>query len=542
MAGGWAAGFKGALNASLPLIVLGLTMKIMEQGGEIMGLLADWDKTNKGNVDAQAKRPAPAEHLKNTIEQASTPQDVEAAKRLGEIMRRDAMTDGNDVLVNQIDAIMGKFDELVGKQVDHTKATKAAEDAEKAFAQAMLEGKAAAGDSAAQIQEATNAVDKLAQKLGEAGGAKLDTSSFESLLKGLESLDKSKLGEESAKDVAKLIDLAGKLRDLKADAAKDAEQQAQKQKKAADDLREAEIKRLELQARAAAAAGKEPLSRDLQARADALKLRGDLEEQGMNPDTAAAVVAAEQAKQRQKDAQDKAKDDEHKRKEQERLELARQVADLEDEIARHRAEGDKEAEKAAQDRLSALQLARRLEDDLVLSRAEAEDRARARIADERAASDRDDARDGSRDGGRYHGPARLSDASTWGDPRKQDGLRGDGSSSIDAFNERQNTPLRDTFQFPGLDAFAEAQGKPPAADATPTQDNGTGNGGAADQGKGEALTAAAKEAATAAAKARDAAAKTDAELLAEFQRLSSELEALAEQNNNTSSQLANNRS
>lgn len=528
MATGWAAGFKNVLKAALPLVIIGLVMKLMEQGGEIMGLLSEWDKTNKGNASSLQNNKSPAEYLRDTIGQAGTPQDVEAARRLGGIMQRDAKAEGNEVLLNQINAIMGKFDELVGKQADHTKATQAAEDAEKAFNAALIAGQAAAGDSAAKINLASNSVDTLAKKLEAAAGAKIDTSTFENLLKSLQGLDKAKLGEDAMKDVQKLIELAGTLRDLKADAAKDAETQAEKQKKAAEDLREAEIKKLELQSRAAAAANKDALSRDLQARADALKLRAELEAQGMTPETAAGVVKSEQGKDQAKRAKDEAT-------EQARKELAVQVADLEDEISAKRAAGDKQGEQAAQDRLSALQLARQLEETLGITRDQAEERAQERIANERAASDREAFKNGlgKNDGvGRSSGPARLSAADTWGDGRKASGLRGDGSSSLAAFNERQNTPLRETFQFPALDAFAAAQ-PAGAAGVTPQQEGGAG--------KGADVANAAKQAAEAAAKVRESSAKVDADLLANFQKLSSELTALATQQQETSSQLAHSR-
>ena len=532
MATGWAAGFKGALGAALPLILLGLTMKLMEQGGEIMGLLSDWQKQNDTNSSNLQNRQHPTELLRDTITHADKPEDVNAARRLGQIMQRDAKAEGNEVLLNQINAIMGKFDELVGKQVDHKKATDDAAAAEKAFASALLEGQAAAGDSAAKIDMASSAVENLAQKLSKAAGSKIDTSSFESLVKSLQGLDKAKLGEEAMKDVAKLIELAGKLRDLKADAAKEAEQQADKQKKAAEDLRQAEIKKLELQSRAAEAAGKEELSRDLKARADALKLRAELEEQGMTPETAAGVVKAEQGK-------DLAKKDKEHGKEEYRKELARQVADLEDEIAAKRAAGDKQGEQAAQDRLSALQLARQLEDQLGLSRDEAEARANTRIENERAASDRDEFKSGFGKGNgavrRPSGPARLSSADTWGDSRKGDGLRGDGGSSVDAFNARQTTPQRDAFNFPALDAFASNQpAQPGAGDVTPQKEGSS-------KGDGSNVASAAQQAADAASKLREASAKSDAALLAEFQKLTSELQSLASQQQETSSQVANNR-
>lgn len=536
MAGGWVAGFKNALNAALPLALLAVTMKVMSQGGEIVSMLGDWGKQNSINANNIQNNKHPTEVLRDTIGQAGTPQDVEAARRLGQIMQRDAKTDGNEVLLNQINAIMGKFDELVGKQVDHKKAAAEAADAEKAFAAAMMQGKAAAGDAAAKIEIASNSVDTLTKKLAEASGSKIDSSSFESLLNSLEGLDKAKLGEEGAKDVQKLIELAGTLRDLKADAAKEAEQQAEKQKRAAEDLREAEIKKLELQSRAAEAANKPELSRDLQARAEALKLRAELEAQGMTPETAAGVVKAEQGKSREKDAKEKADKDEQQRKEKERKELALQVAALEDEIAAKRAEGDKKGEEAAKDRLSALQLARQLEEQLGLSRDEADQRARTRVANERAANDRDALGKGNGLTSRPSGPARISAADAWGDLRKADGLRGNGSSSIDAFRERQKTSLRDTFRFPALDAFASAQpGRPGQGEAMPQKEGNAANG------NGSAVAGAAQQAAAAANKAREASAKTDAQLLAEFKKLSAELQALAEQQQETSSQLANNR-
>ena len=534
MATGWAAGFKATLSAALPLIILGLTMKIMSQGGEIMSLLSEWDKTNKANSDNLQNRKDPTEYLRDAIGKASTPKDVEEARRLGEIMQRDAKADGNEVLLNQLNAIMSKFDELVGKQVDHKKATEDAEAAEKAFAAALLEGKAAAGDNAAKIDLAAAAVDNLAKKLGDVSGSKVDTSSFESLLKSLQELDKTKLSEEDAKNVAKLIDLAGNLRDLKADAAKEAESQAEKQKKAADDLREAEIKKLELQSRAAEAADKEALARDLKARAEAIALRAELEAQGMAPATAAGVVKAEQGK-------DQAKRDKEAGKEQYRKELAVQVADLEDKIAERRAEGDKAGERALQDRLSALNLARQLEDQLGISRADAEDRARARVANERAASERDELKNDAGKGGRkkHH----VSQPDPWM-LTHNDGLRsnGKGPSSLDGFEARQQTSLRTSFEFPALDAFADKQKDDPgagagAAGATPQKDGGKDSGGGNSN-----VAGAAKQAADAAAKARDASAKSDAQLLAEIQRLSNELKELAQQHQQTASQLANNRS
>ena len=540
MAASWGAAFSTRFAAGLHLVILGLVMKIMDQGGEIMGLLSEWGTQKKINADNLKNRQSPAQHLTSTIENAGTPQDVAAARRLGAIMQRDARAEGNDALLKEINAIMAAFDKLVGTKVDNTKATQAAEDAEKAFAAALRDGQAAAGDSAAKIEVAANSVDTLKKKIEETAGSKIDSSSFENLLKSLQGLDKAKLGEDAMKDVQKLIELAGELRDLKADAAKEAEQQADKAKQAAEDLREAEIKKLELQARAAAAANKEPLSRDLQARADAIKMRADLEEQGMSPDAAAGVVKAEQGKEREKADKEKDDKEESKRKEKERMELAREVAFLEDQIAAKRAEGDQQGENVMQDRLAALQLARQLEEQLGISRAEAEKRAVERVTNERAASDREDLRKGVSDGtgtGRASGPARLSAADTWGDGRKKGGLRGDGSSSLDAFNERQKTPLRDTFQFPALDAFAAAQPARPGSDrATPQP-----AGGGAEGDKGAELTSAAKQAADAAAQAREAAAQKDAALLAEFNRLKGELRNLASQQNEQASQISNNR-
>jgi hypothetical protein len=313
----------------------------------------------------------------------------------------------------------------------------------------------------------------------------------------------------------------------------DAEQQADKQKRASDALREAEIKRLELESRAASAAGKEPLSRDLQARADALKLRAELEAQGMTPETAAGVVKAEQG-------QDQRKRDADAAKEKERRELARQVADLEDEIARRRAAGDEEGEAAAQDRLSALQLARQLEDSLGITREQAEERAKARVANEREGNDMEHSQHGEGgDGfaGRHHGPARLSAADTWGDGRRKDGLRGDGSSSVEALQDRSGTPMRDSFQFPALDAFAANQ---PVAGST-TQATPQKEGGSESSGNGSNVANAAKQAADAAKQARDATAKTDAALAAEFQTLRSELQQLASQKEEMASQISNNR-
>lgn len=444
-----------------------------------------------------------------------------------------------EIELNKIDESIGKINTALARMDSEEGAlqnlktrTQAAEEAEKAFNAALLAGQAAAGDNAAKIQLASSSVEAYAKKLSEAAGLKVDTSSFESLLNSLQGLDKLKLDEQAMKDVTALIDAAGKLRDLKADAAKEAEQQADKAKKAADDLRDAEIKKLELQSRAAEAANKPALARDLKARAEALQLRSELEAQGMTPDTAAGVVKAEQGKAQADAAKEAADKAEQIRKEQERKALAVQVAALEDEIAQKRAEGDKQGEQAAQDRLAALQLARQLEEQLDLTRAEAEARAQRRIENERAASDREAFKGQLGDGvGRSSGPARLSAADTWGDGRKASGLRGDGSSSIAAFNERQNTPLRDAFQFPALDAFAAAQ--PAAAGATP-QKEGTA-------GSGDNMAGAAKQAAEAAAKAREATAKSDAVLLAEFQKLSSELTALAAQQQETSSQLAHSR-
>lgn len=407
--------------------------------------------------------------------------------------------------------------------------TIAADEAEKSFAAALIKGQAAAGDNAAKIQLASNAVDSYAKKLSEAAAVEIDTSSFESVLKSLQGLDTLKLDDNAMKDVTALIEAAGTLRDLKADAAKEAEGQADKQKKAADDLREAEIRKLELQSRAAAAADKGALSRDLQARADALKLRAELEAQGMTPETAAGVVKSEQGKDQAKRSKDEAA-------EQARKELAMQVAALEDEIAAKRGAGDKQGEQAAQDRLSALQLARQLEDQLGLTREQADARAQTRVQNDRAASERDAFKGGLGGGGgfRSSGPARLSSADTWGDGRNAGGLRGDGGSSLTAMQSRMRPSLRESFQFPSLDAFAARQ---PAKNGdpgmTPQKDGGADSSGA--------VANAAKQAAEAAAKAREASAKVDADLLANFQKLSSELAAMATQNQETSSQLAHSR-
>ena len=134
---------------------------------------------------------------------------------------------------------------------------------------------------------------------------------------------------------------------------------------------------------------------------------------------------------------------------------------------------------------------------------------------------------------RPSGPAQLSKADTWGDGRNAGGLRGNNQrDSLSVFNDQQRTPLRDTFRFPSLDAF-EARQPAGAAGATPQKEGGEGNGAN--------IAGAAKQAAEAAAKAREASAKTDADLLANFQKLSSELAALASQNQETSSQLAHSR-
>jgi hypothetical protein len=313
----WAAGFKGVMNSLMPMIVVGLTMKLMDQAGQILSQFADWEKTNTGNANNLQNRKAAPEVLRDTIEQAGTPQDVAAARRLGSIMQRDARTDGNDVLLNQINAIMGKFDELVGKQVDHKKAAADAASAEAAFNASLIAGKAAAGDSAAQIKLATDSVDALVKKLEEATKTKLDASTFESLLSSLEAIDKTTVDDATVKNVEKLIEAAGKLRDLKADAASEAQsladdaaakakQQADDELEAAEKLRAKEIERLELQARVLDAAGKSGAADDARARAEALRLQEQLVQAGLAEGDAhkqaLAIVQAEIAAEREKNA------------------------------------------------------------------------------------------------------------------------------------------------------------------------------------------------------------------------------------------------
>lgn len=306
MGGAWAAGFKGVLGGLMPAIVIGLTMKLMSQASEILSQFADWEKQNSANAKNLQERKSAPEVLKDTIEQAGTPTDVNAARRLGEIMLRDAKRDGNDVLVNQVNAIMGKFDQLVGKQVDHKKAADEASAAQAAFNAALISGQAAAGDSAAQIKLATDSVDGLVKKLEEASGAKLDASSFESLMKGLQGMDASKLDDAAAKNVTKLIEEAARLRDLKAaaadeeaqacdDLAEQARQNAQDALEQAEELRQKKIEQLELEARLLEAAGKTAAARNARAQAEAL----GLERQGLSPATARGLVQAEYARDRQ---------------------------------------------------------------------------------------------------------------------------------------------------------------------------------------------------------------------------------------------------
>ena len=313
MGGAWAAGFKGVMNSLMPMIVVGLTMKLMSQAGEILSQFADWEKQNSTNAKNLQERKAAPEVLRDTIEQANNPTDVAAARRLGEIMLRDAKREGNEVLVNQVNAIMGKFDQLVGKQVDHKKAADEAAAAQEAFNAALTAGQAATGDSAAQIQLATAAVDGLVKKLEEASGAKLDSSSFESLLKSLQGIDSSKLDAAAVGSVTKLIEEAGKLRDLKnaaADeenqmreaAAEQAKQNAQDALDQAEELRQKKIEQLKLEARLLEAAGKTAAARNARAQAEAL----NLERQGLDPATARGVVQAEYARDLAKDAKEPA--------------------------------------------------------------------------------------------------------------------------------------------------------------------------------------------------------------------------------------------
>jgi len=447
MGGAWAAGFKGVMNSLMPAIVIGLTMKLMDQAATILSQFSDWEKQNSINAKNLHERKAAPEVLRDTIEQAATPVDVASARRLGEIMLRDARRDGNEVLINQVNAIMGKFDQLVGKQADNKKAADDAAAAQAAFNAALTAGQAAAGDSAAQIQLAAEAVDALVKKLEAASGAKLDASTFESLLKGIQGLDTSKLDADAASGVAALIEAAGKLRDLKAAAIEEENQmrdaaaaQARRQHEAATEAaeqqRQQKVEALKLGARLLDAAGKTAAARDARARAEAL----ELEAQGVDAGDAPGIVQAE---------------------EQQRLSFARQVADLEDEIAARRAAGDQRAAEAAAERLQTLQLARQMEESLGLTRDQAEARAETRIKNERAAREREarpaPAPLSGESSARRGGPAALSAADRWGDLRRSSGLRGDGSSSIDAWREQQKTPLRDTFKFPALDAFASQQ-------------------------------------------------------------------------------------
>jgi|GEM_PF-6022961 len=516
MAGGFAAGFKSALGAALPLITLGLVMKLMSQGGEIMSLLSDWGKQNSLNQQQQGQRQRPTELLRDTIAQADTPQDVAAAQNLGRIMQRDAGAEGNEVLLNQLNAIMGKFDELVGKEVDHTAAAKAAADATAAFNAALAAGKAAAGDTAEQITLATASLDGLVKKVSEATGATLDGSTFESLLSGLEGLDKSTAGEDTIKQIESLIKAAATLRDLRATAASAEQQQQRDAMQAATEQRAAAIEQLELQARAAAAAGRAPLSRDLQAQADQMQQRAELEAQGMSPDTAAGVVTAETANQRTADS--------------ERIDHARTVAGLEDDIAAARAVGDQAGAQALQDLLAYVHLEKEYEETLGLPRAEAEERASARIDNERLARERNDVGGSNEFGGSNdvagvgvptrNRAARMTDST---------GLFGDGSSGIDAFNERQKTPLRNTFQFPALDAFAAAQPAQPGAAAASAQPGGAG----AD------VAGAAKQAAASASKVATESANADAAVFAELTQLRGQLDLLAAQQAQMASQITN---
>lgn len=512
----WAAGFKGLLGGLMPAIVIGLTMKIMSQASEIMSQFADWQNQNRVNARNLQERKSAPEVLKDTIGQASTPTDVNAARRLGEIMLRDARRAGDEVLVNRVNAIMGKFDQLVGKQVDHKKAAEEAAAAQDAFNAALVEGKAAAGDSAAKIQLATDSVAALVKKLEEATKKKLDASTFEALIKSLDAIDKTQADEATVKNVGKLIAAAGELRDLKAAAAKEAEQQAAKAKSDADDLLKKQIEQLELQARVLESAGHAAAARDATARAKAMRLGADLAAQGLDPAAAAGVVKSESEKSRAEEVS----------KKQRALELAA----IEDDIAAKRAAGDKAGAEAAQDRLKVLQLARQHEESLGLTRSQAEARARQRVADERAANEREqlskDFTSGKRAGGRG-GAAPLSAADRWGDLRKNSGLRSEGGS-LKAFNELQKTPLRDTFHFPLLDAFAASQ-RPQGTETGPQQT----------QGGGADVAGAAKQAAQSAAQMAQASAAKDAAVFAELTQLRSKLDLVKAQAERLQSQLAN---
>lgn len=507
----FAGGFRGVVGAAMPLIMTGLVVKIMDQAGEILGQLDEWKKTNAGNAAALQNNPAPTDYLRSEIANAGTPKEVEQARRLGEIMLRDAKNRGQDVLVNNLNAVMGAFDKLVGTQVDHKKAADDAAAAESRFNAALVAGQAAAGESAAKIKLATDAVQNLADKLAKASGGALDTSSFESLLKGLQGLDKTKLSEGDAKDVEKLLKLAGELRDLRAEAAEEAKRQADQAKRDADEVRQKQVEALELQSRLLEASGKAAAARNAQAKADALKLQGE----GLSPAQASAVVQAETARQRQE--------------EEKRVAAAREVAALEDEIAKAKARGDKEAAEAAQDRLRTLQLARQFEEELKLSPADARSRAESRVADEREAEERGELQDALHSGKyKRRGGVQKRPQTAFGIDSDNSGLRG-GGSSLDAFNDRNTRRLRDDFEFPRLDAFERNQGVKAPGAATP---------GGQGQGQGE-LTSAAKKAASAAGQAASATEKGTAAVMAEIAHLQSELERIKAAQDLLSSQIKN---
>lgn len=357
-----------------------------------------------------------------------------------------------DALIDIGDALK-RMDTEAGAVENLRRKTSAAEEATTNFNAALIAAKAAAGDSAAQIQLATDSVDALVKKLEEATKTKLDASTFESLLKSLEAIDKTKVDDATVKNVEKLIDAAGKLRDLKADAAKEAEQQAADAKRVADDavraadeLRAKEIERLELQGRVLDAAGKTGAADDARARAEALRLQEQLVEAGLE-------------------------------------------------------EGD-----ARKQSLAIVQ---------------------AEIAAEKAKADAKNKPD-------FAGPrdtrAMLSSADRRGDGRDILGMGQRNGFALDAFAAQQKTPLRDTFQFPALDAFAASQ---PARQ---------GAASAAPAAEGADVAGAAKQAADAASELAKSGAKNGAATIAEIMRLRSELDLMRAQQEQQASQIAHARS
>lgn len=300
----------------------------------------------------------------------------------------------------------------------------------------MIAFAAAAGDAEANAARLRAEYVRLAESASELTGINLRGVEPDNITGAIASqITEDTLRGDDGKKAAALNAVADGAKTLL-----DAEEaRVQKQQDAAAKARQLETDLLGLKVRALEAAGAKAAATNAKVLLEARQLAEQLFSTGQFGDFEAALQQAQQVTRAEADAKRAADEEE--------LQRARQRFDIEDQIAAARASGLDDKAAALEDEQRAVQLAQEFSDTLKIGYDAALQRARERVANERQANEL------ARDTSDRQITAALN-------ARAAEIERGKRRSTLDEFYEKQKTPLRDGFRFPGLDAFAAAQNDP----------------------------------------------------------------------------------